>query len=92
MQWPESWEEIMPNEQKALEAELKREVTLGHLLYNVSVTAVARRRDCDDVLFATVGSSSVAVVHLSYGEEANPLWPHTRFFGSLGEWKEISEP
>ena len=92
MQWPEGWEEITQGEQKALEAELNREVRCDHPLYNKSVEAIARRCDCDDVLFAVAGSSTVAIVHLSYGEETNPLWPHTQFFGSLSKWKESDEP
>ncbi len=92
MKWTEVWEETTQDEQKALEAELKREVILGHPLYNMSVSAIARRTDCDDVLFAVAGSSSVAVVHLSYGVETNPFWPPTQFFGSLDEWKERYKP
>ncbi len=88
MQWPELWEEITANAQQALEAELRHEVSPEHPLYDVSVKAMARRQDCDDVLFAVIGSPSVAVVHLSYSEEAGALWPHTQFFGNFVEWKE----
>ena len=34
-----------------LAAELQTEVLLGHSLYATSATAVAHRKDCDDVLF-----------------------------------------
>lgn len=88
MQWPKLWEEITANTQQALEAELRHEARLGHPLYDVSVKAMARRQDCDDVLFAVLGSPSVVVVHLSYSQRAGALWPHTQFFGSLVEWKE----
>lgn len=65
MQWPNGWEQIVLDEQQALEAELKREVAPGHPLYSVGVNALARRNDCDDVLFGLNGSASVATVHLS---------------------------
>ena len=85
MQWPTGWEQISPDERQALEVELRREDAPGHPLHSVAVSALARRYDCDDVLFGLSGSASVAVVHLSYGE-ADALWPHTQFFSSLKEW------
>ena len=88
MQWPDGWEQLAPDERQALEAELRREVTPGHLLYSADVTALARRNDCDDVLFSLNGSASVAVVHLSYGKELEGLWPHTQLFSSLERWKD----
>lgn len=92
--WPEPWEEIGPETRQALEAELKREVFAGHPLHGVSVRALARRYHCDDVLFAIAGPPSVAVVHLSYGKETNPLWPHSQFYADLSEWeeREIEQP
>ncbi len=87
MQWPDGWEQIAPDKRQALEAELKREAAPGHLLHSVDVTALARRNDCDDVLFGLNGSASVAVVHLSYGK-AEALWPQTQVFSSLEQWKE----
>ncbi len=87
MQWPDGWVQLTPDERSALEAVLEREVAPGHLLYSVDVSALARRYDCDDVLFGLNGSASVVVVHLSYGE-ANALWPQTQMFGSLEAWQE----
>lgn len=83
----ELWEEIRPKAQQAFVTELKREVVPGHLLYKVPVEAIARRSGTDDVLFAILGSASVAVVHLSYSKETNPQWPRTEFFADLSEWK-----
>lgn len=87
-QWPEPWGETGLEMGRALEAELKCEVTLGHPLHGVSVSALARRDDCDDVLFAIIGSPSVAVVHLSYRKETNPSWPYSQFYADLSEWEE----
>ncbi len=92
MQWPDVWEQVAPNARQALEAELQREVAPGHLLYSVDVSALARRNDCDDMLFSLNGSTSVAVVHLSYGNNTDILWPHTQFFSSLKEWKKQQQP
>ena len=88
MEWPLNWEPVVLEAKQALEAELKRQVGRGHPLYSVSAEAIARRHDCDDVLFTMIGSSSVAVVHLSYGKEIDPLCPYTQVFGSLHDWAE----
>ena len=48
--------------------------------------AVARRQDCDDVLFVSVDEPpAVAVVHLTYANrpELDPRWPRTTFFDSM---------
>ena len=70
--------------------ELAREVGPLHPLRKKKVTAIARRQDCDDVLFSFVGEKSCAVVHLTYGrkEESDPLWPWTEIFESLDDWRE----
>ena len=91
MQWPDGWEQIAPDERLALEAELEREVGRGHSLYSCPVEAIARRHDCDDVLFAVAGTSTVAVVHLSYSK-ADVLWPQTQTFSSLEAWMEQRQP
>ena len=90
IQWLEPWVPIETVQRKSFEAELQREVKPGHLLYQVEVKAVARRLDCDDVLFAlTNHSSALAVVHLTYSvSEVSPQWPHTLLFDSVEEWVE----
>ena len=67
--------------------ELRREVAPGHKLFNVPVTAIARRRDNDDVLFQIEdGSGRVAVVHLTWRVESDPTWPFTGIYESLESW------
>ena len=70
----------------ALVAELKRELTSGHVLRGQAVRAVARRVDDDDVLFA-VGDppSMLAVVHLTWSgrREPKPEFPWTVTHPSL---------
>ena len=69
----------------ALTSELKREVTLGHVLYDVgNLQALARRGDRDDVLFAADGM--FVVVHLTYaGVENDPRWPSVTLYSTWNE-------
>ena len=60
----------------------------GHSLFGESHVALARRIDCDDVLFEVDGGPAVAVVHLSYAVESDPQWPATEMFTSLAEFEE----
>jgi hypothetical protein len=68
------WEVI--DEGGSLSEELRREVCPGHLLCNAQVRAIARRVDCDDVLFEVAGLAfSLAVVHLTWKQEQDAQWP-----------------
>ena len=61
--------------------ELRREMCRGHVLHGVPVRPVARRQDCDDVLFELLdGTGRLAVVHLTYARETDPQWPETTLF------------
>jgi hypothetical protein len=55
------------------------------------VQAIAKRTDCDDVLFE-VGSAdrTYAVVHLSWRSEPehDPQWPATELFSTWEQWVE----
>jgi hypothetical protein len=73
----------------ALTFELKREAAKGHVLHDVSVNAVARRQDTDDVLFSLQdGTGRVAVVHLTWKMETNPAWPRVSMFQDFASWLE----
>jgi len=74
----------------ALEAELKREVGSDHPLRSRRVQAVARRQDCDDVLFITLDAPRfVAVVHLTWGGRVEPRqFPRATIFPTFEEWIE----
>ena len=62
----------------------------GHVLFGLPVSPVARRQDRDDVLFTLEdGSGRVAVVHLTYKNETEPLWPRTSFFPDLDSWLQV---
>jgi hypothetical protein len=69
--------------------ELHRELPPGHVLENVEMSVVARRHDCDDVLYAlNDGSGRLAVVHLTWKKtrETIPTYPNTRIFQRVELW------
>jgi len=70
--------------------ELRRETMAGHPLHGVPVSVLARRRDCDDVLFAIDdGSQRVAKVHLTHAQRPEkPPWPPTVVFADITAWVE----
>jgi hypothetical protein len=77
----------------AMERELRRELASGHPLFGLPVKAVARRQDCDDVLFALRdGTGRVAVVHLTWTQSSpeRPPWPVTTLFANLEAWPDES--
>lgn len=58
--------------------ELHKETAPDHALRRNPLVAVARRDDCDDVLFqARSGPFAYAIVHLSWTEEPEflEIWP-----------------
>jgi hypothetical protein len=76
----EPWFQVT-GEGPALAEELRREIAPGHVLFGKDAVAVARRHDCDDVLFAL--AHGVAVVHLAYaGREKRSDYPETELFDS----------
>jgi hypothetical protein len=87
---PSAWRLVVSKEERnALEQELHRELSRRHSLYGSRATAIARRDDDDDVLFEVTGDKhGFAVVHLTWsgGQEANPVFPYTRWYQTLSEW------
>jgi hypothetical protein len=70
-------------------AELKLELSEKHLLYNQPVTLLARRTDCDDMLFKFgTPNERFAVVHLTYSgkREVNLDFPRTEVFDSFADF------
>ena len=68
--------------------ELRRETAPGHVLHDIPVSLLARRRDRDEVLFAlNDGSQRVAKVHLTWARQRERLpWPHTTVFADIVAW------
>ncbi len=69
-------------ERRALDAELRRELTTRHVLAARTARAVGRREDTDDVLFELDGGPEHAAVHLTWKgqHEDDPLWPATELY------------
>ena len=85
------WHATGLGQAEKLAEELNREVSSSHVLAGCRVVAVAKRQDCDDVLFRIEGRSQrYAVVHLTYRgkRETSPEWPGTILFDSLDEFLE----
>jgi predicted CopG family antitoxin len=92
----EPW--ILIDNGEIYETELCKEVSQGHLLFQIKVKAIARRRDRDDVLFEMKSNQySFALVHITWSgkKEKDIKWPYTEFFKTWDEWeskmKEINE-
>lgn len=87
----EPWEPVPKEEGVGLVAELQKELRSDHVLSGTKAEAVARRRDCDDVLFVTDSKKGLlALVHLTWSGKPDqfPQWPHTVFFPSWADWME----
>ena len=80
----EPWIAVDKEERTALEAELVRETSEGHELYQISAAAIARRIDRDDVLY--VHDAGISVVHLTYSPSELSPWPSTYTYES---WQDF---
>ena len=87
--WIAPWQAISAQGQEAYELELHLELTPGHPLYGVNVSAVGRLCHGDDILFALHDHpAQLAVVHLTFTgrPEREPRWPSVTFFSDLDHW------
>jgi hypothetical protein len=82
---PEPWT-ALESGGPALVAELKRELSPQHVLFGRGAVAIARRKDCDDVLFR-LDDGSVAIVHLTWSgkEDQHPKFPWTTIHKTIEE-------
>ena len=90
MEFLEPWMPAGPNAHR-FEEELAAELGAGHPLKGRAMKAIAKRQDCDDVLFVSTDDPKVvAVVHLTYANrpESDPRWPQTTMFASIEDWME----
>jgi len=83
--WLAPWQ---PVHGPGLVAELQKEVSAGHPLYQQDAIAVGQRCDCDDALFFLPNNSlPYAVVHLTWsGKAEGAEWPTTTLYASLDDW------
>jgi hypothetical protein len=85
MRWLHPWQACAGG----LEAELRREVGPGHVLYGLRAVSIARRVDDDEILFHVPRCHlPFAVVHLSGTRrtDADSIWPETVLYRSLDDW------
>jgi hypothetical protein len=83
--WLAPWQPVRAS---TLAAELQKEVSTGHPLYQRDAVAVGQRCDCDDVLFFLPKNPlPYAVVHLTWSGKAEPEgWPATTLYASVADW------
>ena len=72
--FPGGWRPLRPEEARAAERELHRELAPGHLLYGRSALALATGSHPDDVAF-DVDGLGLCVVHLTWSAESSTVWP-----------------
>jgi hypothetical protein len=85
------WVPIDPADSERFEDEYAVEIGKVHPLYGVPVRAVARRVDCDDVLFELLRHlCEYAVVHLTWSgrEESDPRWPSCQIYTDADDLME----
>ena len=84
----EPWEALAGSERSGfLNAQLETTLSEGHVLRGLKATAVASRRDRDDVLFEVEGGEMpLAVVHMTWQKETDSRWPTTQLFRSWEHW------
>lgn len=69
--------------------QLRKEISLFHVLFFKRTKSIAKREDCDDVLFQ-LRNNKYAVVHLTWQNQAHQdtRWPETEVYNS---WQEVFE-
>ena len=89
--FPERWADLRGHDLEAeqrrdlLRRELEQEVSKGHQLWQLNVTAVASCGHCDDVIYR-LGDDRFAIVHLVWQGRQRAPWPSTDV---LGTWAEV---
>ena len=83
------WQALSAEHSAAINEQLQRELSPGHVLYGLDATAVAMSGARDDVLFEVAGHKNpLAHVHLTWSRSPikEPRWPATQFFASWEDW------
>jgi hypothetical protein len=81
--WLEPWFELSLADRAAFEAELCKEIGVGHLLEGIRTLAVGKSASNDDVLFQLFEvEHEYAVVHLTWTgkREGYKDWPFTQLY------------
>ena len=68
------------------------EIPSNHPLSGRALTPLARREDCDDVLFQLDDGPAVAVVHLTWsGRPERPGFPTTRQYSGFAHFRTSAD-
>jgi hypothetical protein len=79
--------EYPPDKGVAMSHEALGEIGAGHPLSGKKLTTLARRQDCDDVLFLINDGPEVAVVHLTWSSRRESRgFPVAHLFSDLAEF------
>ena len=82
----EPWRALISSEADAILREIRTELSPGHPLHGVNLTAIATSRRADDVLFQ-LDDGRVCQVHLTWRMSADkPPWPRHQMFSTLEDW------
>lgn len=82
------WHSLSLDRASAFEAEIQRELSPGHPLHAVKLSALAHSDRADDVLFR-LDNDRVVHVHLTWsGKRESPSWPSHRIYPTLDAWRE----
>lgn len=88
--WDGDWRGIDdPDEARALERELARELCAAHVLSGRTANAIGRCNTTDDVLFR-LEDGSLAQVHLTWNVERDPRWPATELYADFAAWQAVA--
>ena len=83
-----SIDEFPPSNKKAIEEEVNKEILKNHPLYGRNLKTIARREDCDDILFQIENSQKVAYVHLTWSSKKEfSDFPITVIYENIEEFK-----
>lgn len=85
------WEKVCDGKtRQTLNAELLKEVDVGHPLYGGNFTAIFYHIHIDNVVYLSLDNASVAEVHLTFCPKDKPPFPLCDVYDSLECWYEES--
>ncbi|MGX5858694.1 hypothetical protein ACWKW6_33890 [Dyadobacter jiangsuensis] len=85
--WLEPWEKISDDQAMFIKAQLVKEITWSHPLFGLQLTPIGRSGANDDILVSLI-TGKLAVVHLTWGNPGDHLWPSIVLYDS---WEEFVE-
>jgi len=89
MDLPAGWARVDADAARKLEAELRRETPLGHVLHGQAMHAIARCETSDDVLYRSESDTdAVFLIHLTWSVETDPEWPATTRYADMAVFLE----